>query len=99
MVLSANSMNGASRVDVWDRFLGAFDDPGRCARQTVYAYRIGSDRRLLKPYLFASQGGFDTPRELLEYLRDSYGGGEFRVFIRLSTKLMFCGTLRIGQIG
>ena len=85
-------------MDVWGRLWGAFEDPDRCLRQTVYAYRVGPDHQLLKPYLFADQGGFDTSRELLEYLRDSYGSGEFRVFIRVSTKLIFSGTIRVGPI-
>ena len=47
-------------------------------KQTLYVYRVGPDGQPIKPYLLQT-----CPYEqVLDRLRDEYGGGDFRIMIR-----------------
>ena len=81
--------------DVFERLFLAFRDSERNWRQTVYAYRISATGRLIKPYLFRSTGVIDDDSDLFHLLRESYDGGEFRIFIRDGSKMVFSGDVAV----
>ena len=81
--------------DVYDKLFLAFRDDEKTWRQTVYAYRVTESGRLIKPYLFRSTGVIDSDSELFELLRQDYGGGEFRIFIRDGSKMVFSGDIAV----
>ena len=81
--------------DVMGNLFLAFRDYERNWRQTVYAYRISETGKLIKPYLFRSTGVIEDDSDLLCFLRDDYGGGEFRIFIRDGSKMVFSGDVAI----
>ena len=81
--------------DVWERLFLAFRNDERNWRQTVYAYRISETGRLIKPYLFRSTGVIDDKAELLDILRDQYGDGVYRVFIRDGSSMVFSGDVAV----
>jgi len=81
--------------DVFERLFFAFRDPERSCRQTVYAYRITESGRLIKPYLFRSTGVIESDSDLFDFLRDDYDGGEFRIFIRDGSKMVFSGDVGV----
>ena len=60
-------------------------------RDRLYVYRL-RDGKAIKPAIIR---GMPFP-ELLDVLRDSHGGGEFRVMIRRGEKLLLAG--RIGVV-
>ncbi len=81
--------------DVYDKLFHAFRDCERTWRQTVYAYRITETGKLIKPYLFRSTGVIDSDSDLFHFLRDDYGGGEFRIFIRDGSRMVFSGDIAV----
>ena len=81
--------------DVMERLFLAFRDWERNCRQTVYAYRITETGKLIKPYLFRSTGVIEDDSELFHILRDQYFGGEFRIFIRDGSKMVFSGDVGV----
>lgn len=64
---------------------------GEKVEQTLYVYRIGAGGMLTRPYLLRSPPWPD----LLEELRDAYGGGDFRILIRVGRKMVFRGDIAI----
>ena len=60
-------------------------------KQMLYVYRVGPDGLLIKPYLLQTF----PYEELLETLRDRYGGGDFRILIREGRKMIFRGDIAI----
>ncbi len=81
--------------DAFDKLFLAFRNDERNWRQTVYAYRISETGKLIKPYLFRNTGVIDDDSELLHILRDQYGDGEYRVFIRDGSKMVFSGDVAV----
>ena len=81
--------------DVFDKLFLAFRDDERTWRQTIYAYRISDSGMLIKPYLFRSTGVIDNDSELFELLREDYGGGNFRIFIRDGSRMVFSGDISV----
>ena len=62
-------------------------------KQTLYVYRIGPDGRLIKPYLLQT-----SPYEqVLDRLRDEYGGGDFRIMIRQGRVMVFRGDIAVAR--
>jgi hypothetical protein len=58
-----------------------------------YVYRAAHGRRIGKAIYI----GLPIPgRQLLDYLRDEKGGGDFHVMIRRARTMEFSGILRIG---
>jgi hypothetical protein len=81
--------------DVYDKLFLAFRDDERNWRQTVYVYRVSESGQLIKPYLFRNTGVIDSDSELFHLLRDQYGGGEFRIFIRDGSRMVFSGDIAV----
>ena len=81
--------------DSWDRLIIAFKDWYRNGRQTVYVYRIGVTGEPEKPYLLKACGEFDSDAELLQYIRDVYGTGEFRILIRDGSTMVYTGNVGV----
>ncbi len=52
---------------------------------TVYVYRVTLDGKMIKPYLLKCIAYPD----LLDMLRDYYGGGKFRLMIRKGRTLVY----------
>ena len=73
-----------------DLFVHLFNEN---AKQTLYVYRVGPDGQLIKPYLLRTSPWTD----LLETLRDGYGGGDFRILIREGRKMVFRGDIAIAR--
>ena len=73
----------------------AFRNPERNWRQTVYVYRLRRSGKSEKPYLFKSTGFFDSDSELIAYLRDEFGGGEYRILIRDGSTMVYSGEIGI----
>ena len=62
-------------------------------KQTLYVYRVGPDGQPIKPHLLQT-----SPYEgLLETLRDGYGGGDFRIMIRVGRKMIYRGDIAIAK--
>ena len=79
------------RRDVFEELMRFLDDEK--LEQTLYVYRIGPDGRSTRSYMFRT-----TPwPDLLEKLRDGYGGGKFRILIREGRKMLFRGDVAIGR--
>ena len=63
------------------------------AEQTLYVYRVGPDGCLIKPYLLQT-----SPYEqVLDTLRDEYGGGDFRIMIRQGRVMVFRGDIAVAR--
>ena len=73
----------------WERLWSALDDP-RGLRQ-VYVYALGPSGRPKKGYIWKG----DAWSHLPEFLRDEFGGGEFRVLIRLGRRMVYSGDIAI----
>ena len=58
---------------------------------TVYVYRRDAKGKIIHPYLLKSLAWPD----LLETLRDHYGGGGFRIMIRKGKTMIFTGNISI----
>ena len=63
------------------------------AEQTLYVYRVGPAGNLIKPYLLCTSPWPD----LLETLRDEYGGGDFRIMIREGRAMIFRGDIAVAR--
>ena len=74
---------------VWLRFWSALDDP-RGLRQ-VYVYALDHRGKPKKGYIWKGYAWPDLP----EFLRDEFGGGEFRVLIREGRRMVFSGCIAI----
>ena len=76
-----------SDTRTWDRLyrLLAEDDPD----QLVYGYRIDALGNVIKPYLFC----WFMHDNLIENIRDQYGGGEYRLLIRKGRQMVFSGSI------
>ncbi len=61
-------------------------------RDRVYVYRLDEEDRPRFPALFKGEPFPD----LMEYLRDEHGGGEFRIMIRRSDKMILAGRIGVG---
>lgn len=83
-------------TDIWGRLIRAFRDPDRCSRQTVYVYRMDANGLPRKPYLVKSCGEFYSDTELLYYLQNAHGAGEYRVLIRDGSTMLFSGDIGVG---
>jgi hypothetical protein len=71
----------------WDRLyrLLAEDDPD----QLVYGYRVDATGNAIKPYLFC----WLMHDNLIDNIRDQYGGGEYRLLIRKGRQMVFSGII------
>ena len=71
----------------WDRLyrLLAEDDPD----QLVYGYRVDTLGNAIKPYLFC----WFMHDNLINNIRDKYGGGEYRLLIRKGRQMVFSGSI------
>lgn len=58
---------------------------------TTYAYRLTESDKLIKPYLFRSTGLIQSDSELFAILREEYGGGVFRIFVREGSRMVLSG--------
>lgn len=76
-----------SDTKTWDRLyqLLAADN----SDQLVYVYRVDSIGNVRKPYLFCCM----MHEDLIETIRDKYGGGEYRLLIRHGRKMVFSGSI------
>jgi len=74
-----------SDTKTWDRLyqLLAADN----SDQLVYVYRVDSIGNVRKRYLFCLM----MQEDLIENIRDKYGGGEYRLLIRHGRKMVFSG--------
>ena len=61
--------------------------------QTLYVYRINADGESIRPYLLRTGPWPD----LLEILRDEYGGGDFRILIREGRTMIYRGDIAIAR--
>lgn len=82
-------------ADVIERLIRSFLDDEQNCRQTTYAYRTTRSGQLLRPYLFRSTGIIEDDSELLSILRDEYGTGEYRIFIRDGSRMVFSGDVGV----
>ena len=84
-------------VNAWQRFDDAFSDSGRNYRQTIYVYRLGVNDEPVKPYLFKACGQFDRDTELLCYLQEAYGAGDYRVLVRDGSTMVYSGDVSVAR--
>jgi len=61
------------------------------ANAAVYVYRLDAKSKIIHPYLLKCLAWPD----LLETLRDNYGGGSFRIMIRKGRTMIFTGNISI----
>ncbi len=73
----------------WERLWSALDDP--TGLRQVYVYALDSRGRPKKGYIWKDWAWPDLP----EFLRDKFGGGEFRVLIREGRRMVFSGNIAI----
>jgi hypothetical protein len=82
---------GSDTNTVWDRLmvllLNATGD------ETAYAYRFDPHGMPTTPYLLKCSAS----TELLSVLRDTFGGGAFRLLIRRGKVLIFAGSVHIAE--
>ena len=78
-----------AHLDVWDRLEYIMSEENY--ERVVYTYRLGLQGKPIKPYLTK----LFADRNLLNTLRDDFGGGEFRLMIREGRKLIFSGEISI----
>jgi hypothetical protein len=57
----------------------------------IYVYRIGPDAHLVKPYLLKSE----TYPDFIEWLRDTYGHGNYHLLVRRGRVMIFSGNICI----
>jgi len=76
-------------LDVWDRLDHVSWEQNY--DRTVYVYRLDSMGQPIKPYLIK----LFADRDLLNTLRDDFGGGKFRLLIREGRKMVFSGEISI----
>lgn len=75
--------------DVWDHLdalLESGDDD-----LVVYVYRLNASGGVIKPFLLKTSAW----PGLLDFLRDEYQGGRFRILIRKRRKMAFRGDISI----
>lgn len=75
--------------DVWDRLTSVLSEENY--ERIAYVYRIDKQGNVTIPYLaklFADE-------DLIDNLRDDFGGGEFRILIREGRKMVFSGEISI----
>ena len=76
-------------MDVWDRLFRILEEENY--ESTVYVYRLDQHGKMMTPYL----ARLFADRDLLDVLRDEYGGGEFKLLIREGRKMIFSGEISI----
>jgi hypothetical protein len=75
--------------DAFDRLMPILFDVDNDA--TVYVYRRDATGKVIHPYLLKCPVWPD----LLETLRDDYGGGRFRIMIRKGRTMIYTGDISI----
>ncbi len=76
-------------LDVWDRLEIIMREKNY--DRVVYTYRLDEQCRSITPYL----AKLFADGNLLNTLRDDFGGGDFRLLIREGRKLVFSGEISI----
>ena len=77
------------RPDAMDRLMSVLLREHPAA--VVYVYRLGRDRRRIRPHLMKSAARI----EVLEILRDEHGGGEFNVLVREGRTMVCSGNILV----
>jgi hypothetical protein len=75
--------------NVWDRLEPILYEGNE--NDIIYVYRLGPDNRPVKPY----QVRCELFPDFLEWLRDTHGGGEYRLLIRRDRTMVFSGNIGI----
>ena len=78
-----------SDFDVWDRLWRILHEEDR--NSVVYAYRINARGEVTKPYLVKSA----ARPEVVNMLRDEFGGGDFLLLIKSGRTMKFSGRIAV----
>lgn len=74
-----------------------FQDAAQNWRQTVYIYRLNNLEKPETPYLFKAVGFFDDDIELIEYIRQEFGSGRYKILVRDGSTMVFSGEIGVLQ--
>jgi len=80
-----------SDTRTWNRLYELLAEDGW--DQIVYGYRVDRFGQPIKPYLFK----WGMHSNLIESIREDFGGGEYRLLVREGRMMRFIGTIGIAE--